>query len=155
MSYVKHTWVNNEAITASKMNNIEDGIEEASQSGGGGIGSATVTVTHDLSELGTGYSVVDIFPNQMIVSSNGMEYELYNVEFTNTNTLTIPMFGESVIFASEFGGDVSSGDGGGSARAMFSDASGSGGVEIGTFHSNDAVIVTGDGTLSLKWVWAD
>lgn len=36
MSYVKHTWVNNEAITASKMNNIEDGIEEASQSGGGG-----------------------------------------------------------------------------------------------------------------------
>lgn len=36
MSYVKHTWVNNEAITASKMNNIEDGIEEAAQSGGGG-----------------------------------------------------------------------------------------------------------------------
>lgn len=36
MSYEKHTWVTNEAITASKMNNIETGIEEASQSGGGG-----------------------------------------------------------------------------------------------------------------------
>lgn len=36
MSYVKHTWVNNEVISASKLNNIEDGIEEASQSGGGG-----------------------------------------------------------------------------------------------------------------------
>lgn len=35
MSYVKHTWVNNEVISASKLNNIEDGIEEASQSGGG------------------------------------------------------------------------------------------------------------------------
>lgn len=36
MSYEKHTWVNNETITAAKMNNIEDGIEEAAQSGGGG-----------------------------------------------------------------------------------------------------------------------
>ena len=34
MSYEKHTWVNNETITAAKMNNIEDGIEEAAQSGG-------------------------------------------------------------------------------------------------------------------------
>lgn len=36
MSYEKHEWVNNETITASKLNNIEDGIEEAAQSGGGG-----------------------------------------------------------------------------------------------------------------------
>ena len=27
MAYEKHTWVNGEIITASKMNNIEDGIE--------------------------------------------------------------------------------------------------------------------------------
>lgn len=36
MAYEKHTWVNNETITANKLNNIEDGIEEAAQSGGGG-----------------------------------------------------------------------------------------------------------------------
>jgi len=27
MAYEKHTWVNGEIITASKMNNIENGIE--------------------------------------------------------------------------------------------------------------------------------
>lgn len=37
MAYEKHTWVNNETITAAKMNNIETGIEEAAQSGGGGV----------------------------------------------------------------------------------------------------------------------
>lgn len=36
MSYTKHTWTDNETITAAKLNNIEDGIEEAAQSGGGG-----------------------------------------------------------------------------------------------------------------------
>ena len=46
MSYVKHTWVNNEAITASKMNNIEDGIEEASQSGGGGAMIVTSSIVN-------------------------------------------------------------------------------------------------------------
>ena len=36
MSYEKHTWTNNETITAAKLNNIEDGITEAAQSGGDG-----------------------------------------------------------------------------------------------------------------------
>ena len=48
MSYEKHTWVTNEAITASKMNNIETGIEEASQSGGGGL--TLIPVTYDSTE---------------------------------------------------------------------------------------------------------
>ena len=37
MSYTPHTWVDNETITASKLNNIEEGIAEAAQSGGGGV----------------------------------------------------------------------------------------------------------------------
>lgn len=36
MSYTPHTWVDNETITAAKLNNIEDGVQEAAQSGGGG-----------------------------------------------------------------------------------------------------------------------
>ena len=36
MAYVEHEWVNGETITAAKLNNIEEGIVEASQSGGGG-----------------------------------------------------------------------------------------------------------------------
>lgn len=35
MSYVKNTWANGDVITAAKLNNMEDGIEEAQ--GGGGI----------------------------------------------------------------------------------------------------------------------
>lgn len=37
MSYERHTWIDGETITEEKLNNIEDGIEEASQSGGGTI----------------------------------------------------------------------------------------------------------------------
>ena len=36
MSYTEHTWQTGETITAAKMNNIEEGIQEAAQSGGGG-----------------------------------------------------------------------------------------------------------------------
>ena len=36
MSYTRHTWVDDESVTYEKLNNIEDGIEEAAQSGGGG-----------------------------------------------------------------------------------------------------------------------
>ena len=35
MSYTAHTWTNGETITAAKMNNLEEGIAEAAQSGGG------------------------------------------------------------------------------------------------------------------------
>jgi hypothetical protein len=37
MSYTKHTWADGELVTAAKMNNIENGIEEASSGGGGGV----------------------------------------------------------------------------------------------------------------------
>lgn len=35
MSYSPHTWVDNETITAAKLNNLEDGVQEAAQSCGG------------------------------------------------------------------------------------------------------------------------
>lgn len=47
MSYEQHTWVDGETITASKMNNIEAGIVEASQSGGGGGGVLKIPGTWD------------------------------------------------------------------------------------------------------------
>ena len=37
MSYTRHNWIDPETINAAKLNNIEDGIEEAAQSGGGGF----------------------------------------------------------------------------------------------------------------------
>lgn len=37
MSYTPHTWTTNETITAAKLNNIEDGVQEAAQSGGGAL----------------------------------------------------------------------------------------------------------------------
>ena len=36
MSYVQHTWVEDETVTYQKMNNIEEGVTEAMNSGGGG-----------------------------------------------------------------------------------------------------------------------
>lgn len=45
MSYEKHNWTDNETITAAKLNNIEGGIEEAAQSGGGY--DAVITIYHD------------------------------------------------------------------------------------------------------------
>lgn len=57
MSYTKHEWVNNETITAAKMNNIEDGIEEAAQSGGGGA----LIVTYDNGEGQLDKTVKEIY----------------------------------------------------------------------------------------------
>lgn len=37
MSYTSHTWTDGETITAAKLNNIEEGIAEAAESGGGGL----------------------------------------------------------------------------------------------------------------------
>ena len=42
MSYTRHTWVDDESVTYEKLNNIEDGIEEAAQSGGGGGADAII-----------------------------------------------------------------------------------------------------------------
>ena len=44
MSYKRRTWQNGEAITEEKLNNIEDGIEEAMKSGGGTGGAKEVHV---------------------------------------------------------------------------------------------------------------
>ena len=46
MPYVEHTWTNGETITAAKMNNIEEGIAEAAQSGGGSPWDAVIRLTH-------------------------------------------------------------------------------------------------------------
>ncbi len=35
MAYTRHTWVDNETISKEKLNNIEDGIQEAAQGSGG------------------------------------------------------------------------------------------------------------------------
>lgn len=57
MSYSKHEWVNNETITAAKMNNIETGIEEAAQSGGGGY-DIVIDAGNALTNNIANYSVV-------------------------------------------------------------------------------------------------
>lgn len=43
MTYIEHEWTNGETITAAKMNNIEEGISEAAQTGGGSVASVRVT----------------------------------------------------------------------------------------------------------------
>ena len=50
MSYEQHEWVNGETITAAKMNNIEEGIVEASQGSMGGI-----PIMHFVAHTGVSY----------------------------------------------------------------------------------------------------
>lgn len=59
MSYTTHEWVDGETITAAKLNNIEEGIGEASQQGGGGSmvigytwdGQGTITLDKTAQEI--------------------------------------------------------------------------------------------------------
>ena len=57
MSYTRHTWVDNETITAAKLNNIEDGIEEAAWSGGGGYDIIIESRGYFLSDGASDYTV--------------------------------------------------------------------------------------------------
>lgn len=52
MSYTPHTWIDGETITAAKMNAIEEGIEDAAESGGDGYDAI---LRYD---AGDGYSIV-------------------------------------------------------------------------------------------------
>lgn len=56
MSYTPHTWVDNETITAAKLNNIEEGVQEAAQSGGGGKYDAYDFI---ISQVDTGTPVLE------------------------------------------------------------------------------------------------
>lgn len=46
MSYEQHEWTNGETITAAKLNNIEEGITEAAQGGGGLSADAVIHLEH-------------------------------------------------------------------------------------------------------------
>lgn len=79
MSYTAHTWVNNETITAAKLNNIEEGIQEAAQSGGGGGGGLTIVpVTYDSSETSFVLSMTAQQIKSGMVSGN-----LYGINITS------------------------------------------------------------------------
>ena len=61
MPYVEHTWTNGETITAAKMNNIEEGIAEAAQSGGGYdavFKGNTYVSNHDVAYVSGDYAAV-------------------------------------------------------------------------------------------------
>lgn len=68
MSYVAHNWTDGETITAAKLNNIESGIDEASQSGGGLVqvgythdGNGTITLDKTWQEIHDGMAAGNLF----------------------------------------------------------------------------------------------
>lgn len=61
MAYKKHTWETNQVITASKMNNIEEGIEAANNNAGVTMVTGTLTLTdQQLENLQNTSSAIDL-----------------------------------------------------------------------------------------------
>lgn len=77
MSYTPHTWVNDETITAAKLNNIEEGVQEAAQSGGGGLTFITWTYNS-----GTTSIVLDMTIQQ--ISDGMLAGNVYAVYFPDS-----------------------------------------------------------------------
>lgn len=65
MSYTPHTWVDDETISAEKLNNIESGIEEAAQ--GGGV-DAVVWYPNSI----VGWQISGDFASALQKAQNGM-----------------------------------------------------------------------------------
>ena len=86
MSYEQHEWVNGETITAAKLNNIEEGVVEASQSGGGG-GNPIITFNFD--GFGSGSTYWDF----AIVEFDGEDYNaLPLLGYGGENLLTVVVY---------------------------------------------------------------
>lgn len=91
MSYSQHEWTNGETITAAKMNNIEEGIAEAAQSGGGGVAWVRINFVN-MSNVSHGAGHV-CYAREWSASGEGYEafqpcYESFS--FGN-NPILIPM----------------------------------------------------------------
>lgn len=74
MSYEKHNWIDNETITAAKLNNIEDGIEEA-----------------------CGANVANVFINSEIVGSMMAWAVIYCDRAGNLNKSIVSSFDDTVV----------------------------------------------------------
>lgn len=91
MSYTPHTWTDGETITAAKMNAIEDGIEEAAESGGGGGVDAVIWFKNStvgwqvegdfnaaLAKISSGKPLVAVVYANYAESSTGYSWDFYN-----------------------------------------------------------------------------
>lgn len=80
MSYTRHTWVDDESVTYEKLNNIEDGIEEAAQSGGGGGVDAVVWFPNSTE----GYQVSGDFSAALAKVQQGIPLVAYECSYGST-----------------------------------------------------------------------
>lgn len=72
MSYVKQTWTSNDVITASKLNHIETGIEDASGSGGG-IPVITIDTTQSAVHASTYNVYFPVLSSQQSIVQNAFD----------------------------------------------------------------------------------
>lgn len=61
MSYTAHEWETGETITAAKLNNLETGVQEAAQSGGGGVLVCTCEYSSALNDYALDKTVQEIY----------------------------------------------------------------------------------------------
>ena len=81
MSYTQHEWTTGETITAAKLNNIEEGIEEAAQSGGGVI--PLVAVYFPNSTIGWQSIGLD-FETALSMVQDGIPFIAYQLAYNQT-----------------------------------------------------------------------
>lgn len=77
MSYTRHTWVDDESVTYEKLNNIEDGIEEAAQSGGGGGVDAIIWLPNSTE----GYQVLGDFNAALAKVQQGIPLVAFKFDY--------------------------------------------------------------------------
>lgn len=124
MAYEKHTWECGEKITADKMNNLENGIEEALAGGGGGCGyectetstllteETVTTIKHDQSSPSAYASLsysAPITADEIKLTLNGTEYVLPRKD-AGGNNLYQGQDELPYVYSSQYGNNINTQD---------------------------------------------
>lgn len=94
MSYTPHTWVDNETITAAKLNNLEEGVQEAAQSGGGKVAAVSIKYSGWEGSVGFYVAYARDVNGTLSIESPMQEYYSYSPYGSNFY-IPVPLTSES------------------------------------------------------------
>lgn len=159
MEYTPNVWETGDVITVDKMNHIEEGIAN-----GGGVKYATITLTHDFSNIGNneGGSIEIELYHAIRLIINNTQYisdQFVGEEDIISDTIVVPLlngqrsFLHTIIYGNYFGASDASEPV--YVNAQYSTNAQESAIDIsGLISYNeefDALEVTGDGEMTMHW----